>query len=142
MRRSYTEHVFGRRILEKLQPAWGFTGSDEAADWATMSVPYLSEQHLEVVTAAMAQDEAIGIAAQSVTVAINYLITDGPEGDFEYHINVGDGATSMGRGSLDEPDVSITSSYQTAAKLGRRETSSQMAFMTEKLKVKVRLVRS
>lgn len=92
-----------------------------------MSVPCLSEQHLEAVTAAMAQDEAIGVAD---------LITDGPEGDFEYHINVGDGAASMGRGALNEPDVSITSSYQTAAKLGRRETSSQMAFMTGKIKVK------
>ncbi len=101
-----------------------------------MSVPYLSQDHLEAATASMAADDSISAAAEKVNVAINYTITDGPEGDFAYHIKVGDGAATMGLGSLDHSDVEITTNYETAAKLGRRETSSQMAFMTGKVKVK------
>lgn len=101
-----------------------------------MSVPYLSQEHLDAATESIAADESISSAAGRVNVTVNYLITDGPEGDFEYHIKVGDGAASLGRGALDGSDVQITASYETASKLGRRETSSQMAFMTGKVKVK------
>lgn len=101
-----------------------------------MDIRFLSEEHLAAATASMAQDADITGRAAGVELGINYLITDGPEGDFVYHIQVTNGTASMARGELVNPDASFQSSYATAARVSRGETTSQMAVMTGKIRVK------
>ena len=97
---------------------------------------FLSEEHLVAVTEALAEDEAVVAGAAGVDLGLNYVISNAPEGDFTYHIAVRDGAARMGRGEVDNPDANLQSSYDTAAKISRGDTTSQMAVMTGKIKVR------
>lgn len=97
---------------------------------------FLSEEHLTAVSEALAKDGEVVDGAQGVDLGLNYVISNSPDGDFTYHIVVREGAASMGRGEVTDPDANLQSSYDTAAKISRGETTSQMAVMTGKIKVR------
>lgn len=71
-----------------------------------------------------------------VTVAIVYFVSDGPDGDFLYHIRIADNAVTMAGGDLPERDAEVRSSYETAARMSRGELANQTAVMTGKVRIK------
>lgn len=101
-----------------------------------MSAAFLSAEHLAAAADLLNGDEAFREEAAGVSIAINYVITDGPEGDFSYFIAVIDGEARLARGEVDDPDATLRSSYKTAAKISRGEVTSQVAVMTRKIKVR------
>lgn len=112
-----------------------------SADSPAMGVRFLSEQYMTDVTTAMSSREDIRRAAAGFTLGINYLVTDGPNGDFTYHIRVADGTATMALGELEEADALIRSSYGIAAGISRGEINNQMAVMTGKIKIKGAMTR-
>lgn len=97
---------------------------------------FLSEEHLAAVTDALADDDEVVTGSHGVSLGLNYVITNSPDGDFTYHIAVRDDAARMGRGEVVDPDANLQSTYDTAAKISRGDTTSQMAVMTGKVKVR------
>ena len=100
-----------------------------------MSVQFLSEDHMTAATTALQADDGFVNSIANISMGLQFQVTDGPAGDVDYYLTVGDGTATMALGELDGADVSISSTYETAAAMFTGELNTQMAFMTGKIKV-------
>jgi putative sterol carrier protein len=67
---------------------------------------------------------------------LQYVITDGPDGDIEYYWVVVDGRLSENRlGELSDAEVTLTETYDDAMALQKGELDANAAFMQGKVKV-------
>jgi putative sterol carrier protein len=99
-----------------------------------VTVPFLSTEWADAVKAQLNANEEFRAAASGKNATIQQIITsDGDE--THYWIEIADGTIDLGVGDADEPDATITQSYDTAVKLARSELSVVTAFMTGKVKV-------
>jgi putative sterol carrier protein len=99
-----------------------------------VTVPFLSTEWADAVKAQLNANEEFRAAASGQNATIQQIITsDGDE--THYWIEIADGTIDLGVGDADEPDATITQSYDTAVKLARSELSVVTAFMTGKVKV-------
>lgn len=70
------------------------------------------------------------------TAKIQYVITDGPDGDVEYHWVVVDGRLVENRlGVLEDAEVTLTETYDDAMAIQRGELDANLAFVQGKIKV-------
>lgn len=97
---------------------------------------FLSNEHFEASNSAFLADAELQRSLPGVTLAIVYFVSAGPDGDFLYHIKIGDGAVTMASGDLLERDAEVRSSYETAAKMSRGEIANQTAVMMGKVRIK------
>ncbi len=100
-----------------------------------MSVKFLSEEHLAAATEALNANDDFVNSIANIEMGLQFHVTEAPEGEIDYYLTVGDGAATMASGELDSPDVSISSTHETAMALFTGEMNTQMAFMTGKIKV-------
>ena len=108
-----------------------------------MAVRFLSEDYMAAATAALAgRDELAGMIGD-LQLRLQFRVTDPPEGGqpILYYLDFDGGTVSMAPGEIDDPNVRISSSYETAAALAREEIKDQMAFLTGKLKVSGNMAR-
>jgi hypothetical protein len=93
---------------------------------------YLSQEWL---------DQARGLAAAQpqradATARIQWLVTKGPEGDVAYWWQLVDGRlVESSLGKLDEPDITLTLSYEDSVKIQQGDLDANAAFMQGRLKV-------
>ncbi|MEA2000464.1 MAG: SCP2 sterol-binding domain-containing protein, partial [Actinomycetota bacterium] len=71
----------------------------------------------------------------NVSMGLQFNVTEAPVGEIDYYLSVGDGAASMALGTMDDADVSISSTHETAVSLFKGDLNTQMAFMTGQIKV-------
>ena len=100
-----------------------------------MGVQFLSEGHMAEATAALQADDDFISSIANINMGLQFQVTEGPAGDVDYYLSIGDGAATMALGELDGADVSISSTYETAEAMFKGELNTQMAFMTGKIKV-------
>jgi hypothetical protein len=103
-----------------------------------MPHPFLSDEWMDAAKAIRAKYEGqTGKVAQSIRV--NQVITDVPFGDGTVNsfIDTSSGDVVMDLGSLDAPDVTVTTDYATAKSLfvDQDQAAAMQAFMTGKIKV-------
>jgi putative sterol carrier protein len=96
---------------------------------------FLSEQHMEAATEALNSDTSFKEAMANVDLALQFTVTDGPSGDTEYFLKVGDDVATVALGELPDADASVTSDYESATAISQGDLNVQMAFMTGKIKV-------
>lgn len=100
-----------------------------------MGVKFLSDDHFAAATAALNGDDAFVSAIANIDMGIQFHVSEAPEGEASFYLTAGDGAATMAGGELDDADVSISSTYETALAMFNGELNTQMAFMTGKIKV-------
>jgi hypothetical protein len=100
-----------------------------------MGVQFLSDDHMAAATAALAADDDFTNSIANINMGLQFEVTEGPSGDISYYLTIVDGGATMETGELDGADVSISSTYETAAAMFKGELNTQMAFMTGKIKV-------
>jgi len=96
---------------------------------------FLSDEYMGEATAALADHPGFTSAIANTALDLQFVVTDGPAGEISYYVAVADGTADMVRGTLDNPDVTVSSTYDTAVGVSKGELNTQMAFMTGKLKV-------
>ena len=96
---------------------------------------FLSEEYMGEATAALNGDEGFATAAADVELALQFMVTDSPEGDVNYYLNVAGGQATMALGEMDGVDASVTTSYETAEDISKGEQNVQTAFMFGKIKL-------
>ncbi len=96
---------------------------------------FLSEEWTLDVTSALNGHEGFKNAIGGADLDIQFTVEGGPDGDVDYYLSTSDGQATMALGELDEPDVSVKESYETATAISKGELNTQTAFMTGKLKV-------
>ena len=99
-----------------------------------MAVRFLSEDFMVEGTTLLNDTEAVRTAVRGVEVAVQFDVTEAPDGDFSYHIKVADGRVDVALGALADANATMRSTYATTARLARRELSNQKAFLTGKVK--------
>jgi putative sterol carrier protein len=99
-----------------------------------VAVKFLSTEWADAVKARLNANDAFRQAAAGHRARIQQVISDGA-GETRYWIEIADGRIDMGLGDADDPDATISESYETAVKLATSELSVVTAFMTGKVKV-------
>ena len=100
-----------------------------------MSMQFLTEEWATAVMDAVNSNDEFSKAAGTAAARIQQLITK-PDGEVaHYWTIVIDGRIELGLGDLENPDATITQSYETAVALAKREANPVTAFMMGKIKV-------
>ncbi len=101
-----------------------------------MSVQFLSEEYVAAANEALRSHAGFAGAITGVELALQFQITEMPEGDdVAYYIDISGETATVGLGELDEPDVVVKNSYETAVGIFKGDLNTQLAFMTGKLEV-------
>ncbi|MCP3977674.1 MAG: SCP2 sterol-binding domain-containing protein [bacterium] len=101
-----------------------------------MSVQFLSEEYVAATADALASHAGFNTAISGVELALQFRVTDMPEGDdVAYYVDIRGDAAVVSLGELETADVTITNNYETATGISTGDLNTQMAFMTGKLKV-------
>jgi len=101
-----------------------------------LSVQFLSEDYIEAADGVLKGHAGFTGAISGVTLALQFHVTDMPESDdLAYYVDIGEGESEVGLGELEDADVTVTNTYETAVGISRGDLNTQMAFMTGKLKV-------
>ena len=96
---------------------------------------FLSEEWAREVTAALNSHEGFKNAIGAADLAIQFETEDGPDGSVNYYLKSSGGTSNMALGDLEDADVTVKQSYDTATAIAKGDLNTQTAFMTGKLKV-------
>lgn len=99
------------------------------------TVRYLSLAWIRELTREVAESEALAELANEHTVGVTQVITDGPEGDVTYHLQVGDGEAVFAAGASDPEDVKMVQDWATAVAVATGELNAQEAFITGRIRL-------
>jgi putative sterol carrier protein len=100
-----------------------------------VSSKFLTEEWAQDVTTALNNHEGFKNAIGAADLAIQFNTEDGPDGDVDYYLKTSGGSANLALGTLDDADVTVKQSYDTAVAISKGELNTQTAFMTGKLKV-------
>ena len=106
-----------------------------------MPVKYLSPEWIDAYNATVAADESVRAAMKGRNAVIQMLIAEGPDGEIHYWLRIGDGSVSAALGDADNAEVTISQSYDTAAKVDSGELDGQKAFTQGKVKIKGKMMK-
>lgn len=96
---------------------------------------FLSEEWAAEATAALNAHAGFQNAIGAADLGIQFNTTDTPDGEVNYYLSTSGGNTILAIGELENADVTVKQSYDTAAAIAKGELNTQTAFMTGKLKV-------
>lgn len=100
-----------------------------------MPVKYLSQEWIDAYNAVVAADEPARKALKGKSAVIQMVVSDTRDGEVRYWLRIGDGTASVGLGAAEAPDVTISQSYDTSAKVNSGELDGQKAFTQGKVKI-------
>lgn len=92
-------------------------------------IRYLSLEWLDALTAEVAASERMADAATTHTIGVTQVVTDGPEGNVVYHLQVADGAATFGPGAAFPEDVRFEQDWDTATAVATARLNAQEAFI-------------
>lgn len=92
-------------------------------------VRYLSLGWLNELSAAVAAHDELQRLATEHTIGVTQVVSDGPEGDVTYHLQVGGGTATFGPGPADPEDVLMEQSWDTAVAVATGTMNAQDAFV-------------
>ncbi len=98
------------------------------------SVRYLSLAWIRELTREVADSETLAELARVHAIGVTQVVTDGPEGDVTYHLQVGDGTARFGAGAADPEHVRMEQDWATAAAVATGELNAQEAFVTGRIR--------
>ncbi|MGH8928845.1 MAG: SCP2 sterol-binding domain-containing protein [Acidimicrobiia bacterium] len=100
-----------------------------------MATKFLTEEWAAEVTSILNSHAGFKSAIANADLGIAFNVSDGPDGDVAYYLRTSGGTADLGVGTIDSPDVTVGSNYETASAISKGELNTQTAFMTGKLKV-------
>ena len=100
-----------------------------------MASKFLSDEWAGEVSAILNSHPGFKSAIANADLGIVYNVTGTPSGDISYFLKTTGGTADLGLGTLEAPDVTVGSTYDTAAAISKGDLNTQTAFMTGKLKV-------
>lgn len=96
---------------------------------------FLTEEWASDVTKALRDNQAFMNAIGAADLSAQFSTEDGPDGDVSFYLKASGGTVNQAVGTIDDPDVTVKMSYETATSVSKGDLNVQTAFMTGKLKV-------
>lgn len=90
---------------------------------------YLSLAWIDAISVRVADSEQLYELTGDHRIGLTQIVTQGPEGDVTYHLQVGDGDVTFGAGPADPEDVRMEQSWQTAVAVATGSLNAQEAFV-------------
>lgn len=106
-----------------------------------MPVQFLTEEWATAVQGAVNSSDAFRSAVANAALKLQFNISDAPGGEISYYMAAEDGEAEVALGTLDDPDVTVGQSYETATAISKGDLNTQTAFMSGKLKVEGNLAK-
>ena len=82
----------------------------------------------------MSDSEPLATLAQDYAIGVTQVVSDGPEGDVTYHLQVGDGEATFGAGPAEPEHVRMEQDWATAVAVATGELNAQEAFVTGRIR--------
>lgn len=106
-----------------------------------MAVKFLTDEWASAVHDSLNAHAGFKSAIGTNNLALQFKTKDGPDGDVDYYLKASGGNVEFALGDLDDPDVTVSQGYDTAAGISQGTINVQTAFMTGKLKVQGNLAK-
>jgi hypothetical protein len=90
---------------------------------------YLSRDWLAALGEEVARSDEVRAVAGGTAIGLTQVVTDGPEGDVTYHLDVADGAVRFGPGPAAAEDVRFVQDWETAVAVATGTINPQEAFL-------------
>lgn len=90
---------------------------------------YLSLEWIEAMHAAVAASESMAALANTHNIGVTQVVTDGPEGNVLYHLQIGNGAVTFGPGAAADEHVRMEQSWATAVGVATATIPAQEVFI-------------
>ena len=100
---------------------------------AEPTIRYLSLAWIRELTREVAESDTMRELAEEHTIGVTQVVTEGPEGDVTYHLQIGDGAASFGAGPADPEHVRMQQDWATAVAVATGAQNAQEAFITGRI---------
>jgi SCP-2 sterol transfer family len=98
-------------------------------DTLAFVIRYLSLAWIEALTTEVAASDSLQQLANETEIGVTQVVTDGPEGDVVYHLQVGDGSAAFGPGAAYPEHVRFQQTWATAVGVATNELNAQEAFI-------------
>jgi hypothetical protein len=96
---------------------------------------YLSLDWIAALGDEVERSDAVRDAAAGRRIAVTQVVTDGPEGDVIYHLDVDDGVVRFGPGPAVGEDVRFVQDWDTAVAVATGAMNAQEAFIGGRIKL-------
>ncbi len=96
---------------------------------------YLSLEWIEALTAEVAASATMQEASTGARLGVTQVVTDGPEGEVTYHLQVDDGAAQFGAGPAEPEDVRFVQDWETAVAVANGTLNAQEAFIGGRIRL-------
>jgi len=93
-------------------------------------IRYLSLDWINALSDEVASSDQLRALAAHHQINVTQVVTNGPEGDITYHLQVNDGEASFGAGAADPEDVRMQQEWSTAVAVATGELNAQEAFIS------------
>jgi putative sterol carrier protein len=98
---------------------------------------FLSAEWIEALDAA-ARAATLPESASAVSITIEQVVRDAPDGESRYHLRIEEGRALVEPGPAASPDLRLFADYDVAARIQRGEVNAQEALAAGRLKVQGR----
>ncbi len=98
-------------------------------------VRYLSLEWIDALAGEVSRDAALAELATQHTIGVTQLVTDGPEGDVTYHLQVHDGSAAFGAGPASPEDVRMEQAWDTAVGVATGTLQAHDAFIGGRIRL-------
>ena len=96
---------------------------------------YLGLDWIEAMKARVADSESMRTAAETCSIGVTQVVTDGPEGTVVYHLQVGDGIAEFGPGPAPSEDVRFEQTWDTAVGVATGTIPAQTVFVNGQVRL-------
>ncbi|MEO5723247.1 MAG: SCP2 sterol-binding domain-containing protein [Ilumatobacteraceae bacterium] len=96
---------------------------------------YLSLEWIDALTRQVEASPVLATLAGQHSVGVTQVVTDGPEGDVLYHLQLGEGTARFAAGPAEPEDVRMTQDWTTAVAVATGELNPQEAFIRGRIRL-------
>ena len=96
---------------------------------------YLSLDWIDAVAGNVATDERLGELARQHEIGFTQVVSEGPEGDVTYHLQVGDGTIMFAPGPARPEHVRMEQTWETAVAVATGTLNAQEAFVNGRIRL-------
>ena len=96
---------------------------------------YLSLDWIVALGEEVERSDALHAAAAGRRLSVTQVVTDGPEGDVIYHLDVDDGVVRFGPGPADDEQLRFMQDWDTAVAVATGTMNAQEAFIGGRIKL-------
>ena len=96
---------------------------------------YLSLEWIDALSEQVAQSDALGELASTHSIGVTQVVSDGPEGDVVYHLQLGNGSARFGAGPAFPEDVRMEQDWDTAIAVATHQLNAHEAFIKGRIRL-------